>query len=105
MKNKSYKLTRLEKNRYSVFYELDSCMYCGSIHNLTKHEIFSGKNRKNSMIYGFVLPLCLKCHRALQDNKDFNSHWRQKSQEYFEQYIGTHEDFMSIFRMNYTEKN
>ena len=101
MKKKSKDLSRLERNRYSVFYELDSCMNCGSTRQLTKHEIFEGRNRKNSMIYGFVLPLCLECHRNLQENKEFNDHWKKKAQDYFEEHIGTHEDFMGIFRRNY----
>lgn len=101
MKKKSNELRRLEKNRKSVFYELDSCMNCGSTRQLTIHEIFPGRNRQNSMIYGFVLPLCLECHRKLQDNKEFNNHWKRKAQDYFEEYIGTHQDFMDIFRRNY----
>lgn len=101
MKKKSKDLSRLERNRYSVFYELDSCMNCGSTRHLTKHEIFEGRNRKNSMIYGFVLPLCLECHRKLQENKELNDHWKKKAQDYFEEHIGTHEDFMGIFRRNY----
>ena len=72
MKYKTPKLRQLEKNRYSVFYELDKCMNCGSTYQMTIHEIFEGKNRRNSMLYGFTLPLCLKCHRNLQDNKEFN---------------------------------
>lgn len=104
MRYKSNKLARLEKNRKSVFYEdLSTCMYCGSIYQMTKHEIFEGRNRKNSMIYGFVLPLCLTCHRNLQNNIEFDSHWKSKAQEYFEEYIGTHDDFMRIFRRNYKD--
>lgn len=102
MKNKSTKLVRLERSRYSIFYEdLNVCMNCGSKYQMTKHEIFEGKNRINSMKYGFVLPLCLRCHRELQDNKDFNDKWKIKSQKYFEDYIGTREDWLSIFRRNY----
>lgn len=102
MKNKSTKLVRLERSRYSIFYEdLNVCMNCGSTYQMTKHEIFEGKNRTNSMKYGFVLPLCLRCHRELQDNKEFNDKWKIKSQKYFEDYIGTREDWLSIFRRNY----
>lgn len=104
MKKKSNKLIKLEKNRYSVFYEnLGVCCYCGSNRGLTKHEIFEGRNRQNSMVYGFVLPLCFTCHQRLQEDKIFNKKWKIKSQEYFEKNYGTHDDFMSIFRMNYKE--
>ena len=101
MRTKSNKLSKLEKERFSVFYELNACCYCGSIYQLTKHEIFEGRNRQNSMKYGFVLPLCLKCHRKLQEDADFIDKWKKKSQEYFENNIGTREDFLKIFRRNY----
>jgi 5-methylcytosine-specific restriction endonuclease McrA len=102
MKKKSSKLARLERTRRSVFYDdLTVCSYCGSTYQVTKHEIFEGRNRTNSMQYGFILPLCLKCHRALQDDFSFNQKWKQKSQEYFEKYIGTRDDFLKIFRRNY----
>lgn len=102
MKNKSNKLKRLEKNRHSVFFDsLTMCCNCGSMNNITKHEILPGRNRRNSMIYGFVIPLCLDCHRRLQDNMEFDNKWKKKAQEYFEAYIGTREDFIEIFRRNY----
>ena len=101
MRTKSNKLSKLEKERFSVFYELNACCYCGNIYQLTKHEIFEGRNRQNSMKYGFVLPLCLKCHRKLQEDADFIDKWKKKSQEYFENNIGTREDFFKIFRRNY----
>lgn len=102
MRTKSNKLNKLEKNRYSVFYEdLSKCCYCGSNYQISKHEIYEGKNRQNSMKYGFVLPLCLSCHRNLQENKKFNDYWKIKAQKYFEENIGTREEFLSIFRRNY----
>lgn len=102
MKKKTSKLRKLEKERFSVFFDdLSICMNCGNTYQMTKHEIFEGANRINSMKYGFVLPLCLRCHRELQDNKDFNDKWKIKSQKYFEDYIGTREDWLSIFRRNY----
>ena len=101
MKKKSSKLAKLERKRFSVFYELDKCCYCSSTYQLTKHEIFEGRNRINSMKYGFVLPLCLKCHRELQEDIEFDLKWKQKAQKYFEENIGTREEFISIFRRNY----
>lgn len=101
MRTKSKKLSKLEKERFSVFYELNDCYYCGSTYQLTKHEIFGGRNRQNSMKHGFVLPLCLKCHRELQEDTDFIDKWKKKAQEYFENNIGTREEFLKIFRRNY----
>lgn len=102
MKKKTNKLRNLERNRFSVFYEdLSVCMNCGSSYRMTKHEIYEGRNRINSMKYGFVLPLCMGCHQELQDNKLFDNFWKKKSQRYFEQHIGTREEFIKIFRRNY----
>lgn len=102
MRKKSKKLAKLERDRYSVFYpELETCIVCGVRYPVTKHEIFEGRNRQNSMKYGFVLPLCLNCHRDLQEDKEFNDLWRKKAQTYFEEHYGTREDFISIFRKNY----
>lgn len=102
MRTKSKKLSKLEKERFSVFYnDLTQCCYCGSNYQMTKHEIFEGRNRQNSMRYGFVIPLCLNCHRNLQEDKKFNDYWQKKAQSYFEKSIGTREEFLSIFRRNY----
>lgn len=102
MKKKTSKLRKLEKERYSVFYDdLEVCMYCGKMWQMTKHEIFEGRNRQNSMKYGFVLPLCVNCHRKLQEDLEFDNKWKVKAQTYFEENIGTREDFIKIFRRNY----
>ena len=101
MKKKSSKLAKLERERFSVFYSLDTCMYCGSQYQMTKHEIFEGRNRKNSMEDGFVLPLCFNCHRQLQENTSFNERWKRKAQIYYEENIGTREDFIKRYRRNY----
>lgn len=102
MRTKSKKLSKLEKERFSVFYDdLSLCMNCGSTYRMTKHEVFEGRNRINSMKYGFVLPLCMKCHQELQEDITFNDKWKKKSQMYFEEHIGTRDDFLSIFRRNY----
>ena len=102
MKTKTNKLRKLEKDRYSVFFDsLSMCCNCGSMTNATKHEIFEGRNRQNSMKYGFVLPLCIRCHRQLQEDKDFNDKWKKKAQKYFEKNIGTREQFIEVFRRNY----
>lgn len=102
MRTKSKKLSKLEKERFSVFYDdLSLCMNCGSTYRMTKHEVFEGRNRINSMKYGFVLPLCMRCHQELQEDITFNDKWKKKSQMYFEEHIGTRDDFLSIFRRNY----
>ena len=102
MKKKSKRIAKLERNRFSVFYDtLDTCVFCGSQYQMTKHEIFEGRNRINSMEDGFVLPLCFNCHREKQENKEFSDYWKKKAQTYYEKNIGTREDFIKRYRRNY----
>ena len=70
MKKKSNKLRKLENNRFSLFDDPNKCHYCKSNYNLTWHEIYSGRNRQNSMKYGLCLRLCINCHRLLQENNE-----------------------------------
>ena len=101
MRNKSNKLAKLEKNRYSVFTEdLEYCYLCGKKKN-DLHEVYSGRNRINSIKYGFVLPLCRECHSLNQNNPFFNEYWHKQGQLYWEEFIGTKEEFIEVFRKNY----
>lgn len=104
MKNKSNKLAKLERNRFSVFTNnKDKCMFCPATTNLTWHEIFRGRNRANSMKYGFCLRMCLNCHEEKQEDVVFNKFWHRKAQLYFEEYIGSREEFLKIFRRNFLD--
>lgn len=101
MHNKSKKLTKLEKNRKSVFTDnLDICYLCGKKKN-DLHEVFGGRNRINSIKYNFILPLCRECHSSNQNNPIFNDYWHKQGQLYWEEFIGSREDFIKVFRRNY----
>lgn len=101
MKKKSAKLAKLEKNRFSVFTDnLDKCYLCPNKKDHL-HEIFAGRNRQNSMKYGFVLPLCEKCHSKYQNDALFNHRWYIICQKYFESNIGTRDEFIKVFRKSW----
>lgn len=101
MHNKSKKLTRLERNRFSVFTDdLTNCYLCDRKKD-DLHEIFGGRNRRNSMKYGFILPLCRGCHSLNQNNPSFNDYWHRQGQIYWEENIGAREEFVEVFRRNY----
>lgn len=103
MHKKAKKLTKLEKNRKSVFTEdLEHCYLCGKKKN-DLHEIFSGRNRINSIKFNLVLPLCRKCHSLNQNNPFFNDYWHRHGQLYWEEHIGSREEFIKVFRRNYLE--
>lgn len=101
MKNKSNKLANLERKRFSVFTANDRCMVCKSTYQLTWNEIYRGRNRINSMKYGFCLRMCLNCHKNYQDDVLFNKLWHENAQRYFEEHYGTRDEFVRIFRRNY----
>lgn len=101
MKQRSNKLSKLERNRFSVFHDGESCYLCGSNYQLTWDELFKGRNRQNSMKYGFCLRLCLNCHRRINEDYDYINNWQIKSQMYFEEHYGSRDDFIKIFYKNY----
>lgn len=104
MHNKSKKLTKLERNRFSVFTtNKDKCMFCPATTNLSWHEIYAGRNRQNSMEDGFCLRMCLNCHDKYQEDIEFNDYWHRQAQLYWEEFIGTRDEFIEVFRKNYLE--
>lgn len=101
MHNKSKKLTKLEKNRKSVFTDdLNYCYLCGKKKN-DFHEVYGGRNRINSIKYNFILPLCRECHSSNQNNPIFNDYWHRQGQLYWEENIGSRKEFIKVFRRNY----
>ena len=106
MHNKSKKLTKLEKNRKSVFTEdLKHCYLCGKPREHL-HEIIYGKNRINSIKYNFVIPLCANHHTGkdgIHFNKDLDLYYKRLCQIYFENNIGNRIEFIKIFGRNYLE--
>lgn len=104
IRSKSKKLAKIEKNRFSVFSDnANKCFLCGSSYNLTWHEIYSGRNRQNSMKYGLCLRLCLNCHEERQEDINFNEFWHKKGQSLWETEIGSREEFIKVFRRNYLD--
>lgn len=102
--HKSSKITKLERNRTSIFTDdLDHCIICGNKKD-NLHEIIYGKNRLNSMKYGFVIPLCFNHHvgdKGIHSNRELDLYYKKKCQEYFENNIGDRIDFIRIFGKSY----
>lgn len=98
---RSSKITKLERNRKSVFTDnLDQCIICGRKKEHL-HEVFYGKNRLKSMEYGFVIPLCSECHVEMHLNKNWQDLWHIRGQEYFEKFLGSRDEFIEVFGKNY----
>lgn len=67
LKQKSSKLAKLEKNRFSIITDkLDNCYLCQSENETIElHEVFRGRNRQKCMKWGLVIPLCHRCHKHI----------------------------------------
>ena len=101
IRQKTSKLAKLERSRFSLFTDdLEHCIICGVKKNHL-HEIFFGSNRKKSMQYGFVIPLCTEHHAEMHINKDWQEYWHVKGQEYWEKNIGPREEFIEVFGKSY----
>lgn len=101
IKSRSSTLAKLEKNRFSIFTDdLEHCIICGQKKD-NLHEIFFGRNRAKSMKLGFVIPLCFKCHYEMHINSEWQEFWHKKGQLYFEEHLGSRNDFIRLFGENY----
>ncbi len=102
MKNKTSKLRKLEKNRYSILTEdLEHCFICQQS-SVDIHEIYGGCNRKVSMQNGFCVPLCREHHRLVTDYPLSNRNLQVKCQSKFEE-INSRDKFMRLIGRNYLE--
>ena len=98
IKQRTYKQAKMEKNRFSIITDdLTVCIECGK-RKESLHEIFRGRNRQNSIRWGLVIPLCLKCHASLE----IEEKWKTKGQKAFMEYYNkSTDDFIKIFFKNY----
>ena len=110
MKRKTYKLIKAEKNRVSILTDdLEHCIECGNP-NIQLHEVFFGKNRQQSIIYGCVIPLCDLHHTnntlssAIHYNNEMCLKWHKKAElEWVSFYDKNEEDFIKVFGKSYLD--
>lgn len=106
IKQKSSKLTKLERNRFSIITKnLEHCYICykKGMKNIPKddlHELLEGKNRQVSMKYGLVIPICRKCHNLVTNDKTLQDKLHKVAQKEFEKHYKT-ENFIQIFGQSY----
>lgn len=101
MKNKSNKLARMERKRKSVFTDdLEHCYLCGNKKD-DLHELLGGRNRLNCIKLGYIIPVCRLCHSRIQNDNEFKMYWAKKVQLHYEEFVGTRDEFIRIFRRNY----
>lgn len=106
IKNKSNKLAKIERKRFSILQEDDGqCFVCGKyFKKLDPHEAFGGCNRLKSIEYGLVYYICRLCH----DKADVDKELRQALHDYARnRFIEEHseEEFLKEFKNNYIRRN
>lgn len=81
----------MSDKRYSIIADrLDRCIICGSYLDVEKHETdFGTANRKLSIKYGLVVPLCYKHHRGTygvhgREGSKLNKKLKELGQKAFE---------------------
>ena len=97
IRQKSKKLAKLERNRYSILTKnLDKCYFCPR-KKQELHEAFRGRNRQKSIKWGLVVPICDKCHKRITYDKEFSKILEQIAKEEFVKKYGE-EKFIEEFK-------
>lgn len=100
MRGKTYKLQKLEKNRYSIFdWDVEMCFICGG-KATDMHEIYCGAKRQVSMKNGFCVPLCRGCHNYITNNEQLSKVLKRQCQRKFEE-THTRDEFIKLIGRNY----
>lgn len=96
---RSSKLNKLEKERDKNLIKQGYCEYCGIYNNLDSHEVYSGSNRKRSILNGFVALICRNCHQ----NEKIIAELKIKYQKEYEK-THTREEFIKLIGKSYIKE-
>ena len=104
LKKQSNKQRRLETRRFSIITDnLTVCYICNETKKDDLHEVFGGSNRKKSMQWGMVIPICRECHTKWDTDKMLREIIQHNVQQIFEKQY-SHELFMAEFKRNYIKE-
>lgn len=88
----------------SIFQTEKQCYFCRK-YGVQEHHIFYGTaNRKKSENRGFKVYLCQEHHTGnsgVHFDKELDLQLKKMAQEYYEQEIGSREDFRKEFNKSY----
>lgn len=97
----------MAKRLKSIFTDdMDHCMFTGYA-PVERHHIFEGRQgyKKKSEKYGFIAPLRPDLHpngsQAGPHAKEVDIYLKQSAQRYYEEHIGTREQFRQEFEKSY----
>ena len=96
---RSSKLNKLEKERDKNLIKNGYCEYCGIYSQLDSHEVYSGCNRKRSILNGFVALICRNCHQ----NEKIIAELKIKYQKEYEK-THTREEFIKLIGKSYIKE-
>lgn len=100
IKQKSNKLAKLEKERYSILTtNLDKCYLCNKKKEHI-HEIYKGCNRQVSMKNGFCIPICGPCHTKTERDAELDEKLKKLCQKEYEK-KNTREEFIKLINKSY----
>jgi hypothetical protein len=101
LKKISFSLTEQQKRRFSIINRpMNKCAECKSKIGVERNEVFEGAKRVASMKYGFVVPLCRKCHDRFHNDREFALKYKRLYQEKFEE-SHSREEFLKLVHRNY----
>lgn len=84
--------------------DLEHCIITGNT-EVAIHHVFNGPNRRLSEDYGFIVPLRPDWHNmmpySVHMDQRFDESLKRKAQTYYEEHIGTREQFIAEFGKSY----
>lgn len=100
----------LAKKLWSVFTDdMDHCFFTGTPY-CERHHIFGSANRNLSEKYGFVIPLAPYLHNFSPNsvhgnpNHGLDLELKKLAQKYYEEHVGSREDFIKEFGQSWMER-
>jgi len=105
IKQKSNKLAKRERNRFSIL-QKDStiCFLCDMPVELDKHEAFGGSNRQKSIEWGLVYYLCRVCHSITDTDQIIRQYLHDYARTIFIKKYDA-EKFLKEFGKNYLKED
>ena len=101
LKKKSEKLKKLEAKRYSILTDnLTICYICQKRRKDDLHELFGGSNRRKSIEWGLVIPICRICHSEWKTNEEMRRKYQEEGKTKFYK-LYSKEKFLKEFGKNY----
>ena len=101
LKKKSKNLKKLEAKRYSIVTDnLTICYICQKRRKDDLHELFGGSNRRKSIEWGLVIPICRVCHSEWKTNEEMRKKYQEDGKQKFYK-LYSKEKFLEEFGKNY----